>query len=476
MSSNQTKRVVIIGGGITGLTAAFYAQEQVRKQNMDVEIVLLEGSSRLGGIIQTIRRDGFVIEAGPDSFLQRKTPIMDLTLDLGLQEELVETNPESKGASILHNNKLHPIPKGFVLGIPTLWGPLLETELLTREGKARAVLDLFIPDRAGEDDESLGGFLERRLGKEVAKNVVEPLLSGIYAGDTQKLSLLATFPEFRTLERKYGSLIKGMRLSRKPKPDQTNNASIQNLSKSMFLSYRNGLSTLIERLEEVLTAVDVRTATKVERIDSNQNNHHVHLENGETLVADSVIMTTPAFVTKQLLHGFPSSQKLENISYVSVANVVLAFNAEDVNVPIEGNGFVIPRNEHKNITACTLTSSKWLHTAPKGKVLIRCYVGHAGNESLVTMPDEQLVKECIGDLKEIMNLEAKPIFYEVTRLRKSMPQYLIGHKALLSEIRQALIDERPGIVLAGAAYEGVGIPDCVRQGKEAALQALDYSK
>lgn len=473
---DRMKHVLVVGGGITGLTAAYYIQKQIREEYLPLTITLAEKTDRLGGKIQTERHDGFVIEKGPDSFLARKPAIVDLSLELGLQDELVGTNPAAKKNYNLHHNHLHLMPPGLILGIPTQMAPFVKTGLISPLGKVRAAMDLVIPARKEDTDESLGGFLQRRLGREVAENIAEPLLSGIYAGDTQALSLNATFPQFKAIETKYGSIIKGMLLSRKtggasPGPKLNLPPTVK---QSMFLSYQGGLQSLVEALSKALTEVKILTNHGIKRITSQNNHYQVEMENGKLLDADTVVLAAPAYAAMSMLQDLEVITALAETTYVSVANVVMAFDRKDIQHPLDASGFVVPRKEGKSITASTWTSSKWPLTTPDDKVLIRSYLGHSRDQSFKQYSDEELVDRVRKDLREIMDLNATPIFHRVTRWDDSMPQYHVGHVERLQKIREVLEAKQPGIFLAGAGYEGVGIPDCIQQGKNAARLAFQY--
>ncbi|WP_134701478.1 protoporphyrinogen oxidase [Ammoniphilus sp. YIM 78166] len=473
---NRKQHVLVVGGGITGLTVAYYIQKQMKEEELPLTITLAEKSERLGGKIQTERHDGFVIEKGPDSFLARKPAIIDLSLELGLEEKMVGTNPAAKKNFILHRNQLHLMPPGLILGIPTQMAPFVKTGLISPLGKVRAAMDLVIPARKEESDESLGGFLQRRLGREVAENIAEPLLSGIYAGDTQALSLSATFPQFQAIERKYGSIIKGMLFSRKaggaaPLPKLNLPPAVKN---SMFLSYQGGLETLVDSLQEAMTDVNILTNHGVKSITSQGRHYQVEMENGKLMEVDSVVLAAPAYAAMHMLRDLEEISALAETRYVSVANVVMAFERKDIQHPLDASGFVVPHKEGKNITASTWTSSKWPLTTPDNKVLIRSYVGHSRNQTFKQYTDEELVDRVSKDLRDIMGLDAKPIFSRVTRWHESMPQYRVGHLERLQKVRKELKMKRPGIFLAGAGYEGVGIPDCIQQGKNAARWAVQY--
>ncbi|RXZ82237.1 protoporphyrinogen oxidase [Paenibacillaceae bacterium] len=480
-SNSHCSQIVIIGGGLSGLSSAFYLDKLAKEQGREIKITLIEAEDKLGGKIDTLKRDGFVIEKGPDSFLARKLPMLTLAQELGLESELTHTNPAAKKTYILHQGKLHPMPPGLVLGIPTEIAPFAVSSMLTVSGKLRALLDMVLPSRAGTEDESIGEFLERRVGTEVMERIAEPLLAGIYAGELRKLSLRATFPQFREAEVKHGSLIRGMRANKRAGA-AAQNALPALAKKSVFMTFKGGLSTVISALDRALPEMDRMLGTKVSAIhkrdaaaadhgrDDSQPAYIVETEQGEKLAADAVIVTTPVFQTAGLLKPHMDVSELEGINYVSVANVVLAFRKQDIAQPFDGSGFVVPRTEGRQITACTWTSAKWLHTSPEDYVLLRCYVGRSGDEAGVELPDDQLAANVRHDLREILGITAQPEFVEITRLRRSMPQYPVGHVENMAKLRRRAAEQLPGVWMTGAAFDGVGLPDCVRQGKELASQ------
>lgn len=473
-------RIVIIGGGISGLSSAFYLQREAERQGRELEITIVDGAPALGGKINTLQRDGFVIEKGPDSFLARKLAIIDLAEELGITDELTTTNPGAKKTYILHQRKLFPMPAGLVLGVPTEIGPFVKTGLLSWGGKLRALMDLVLPVRKEQSDESLGGFLERRVGNQVMRRIAEPLLAGIYAGDLKKLSLQATFPQFAASERKHGSLIRGMQHNRKVSAAA---GALPAVAKGgTFLTFKGGLSSLVNALDKALSKVQRRLSTKVVEIKrcadqavssaSEGARYEVVLDSGETLWADRIVMTAPAYNAAELLAPLTEVNELRAINYVSVANVVLAFDKATFGLDFDGSGFVVPRSEGLQITACTWTSNKWLHSSPDDKVLLRCYVGRSGDEESVRLPDAELIKAVRRDIEETMGIKAEPLFVEITRLPRSMPQYPVGHVENMKQLRGRFERELPGVWITGAAFDGVGLPDCIRQGKEAAQELL----
>jgi len=472
-------RILVIGGGITGLSAAFYAARFAKEAGLPAKITLVEGSGRLGGKIETLRRDGFVIERGPDSFLARKTPILDLTRALGMEEELVALNPSTRKTYILRGGKLHRIPPGLVLGIPTEWKPFVASGLISLGGKLRAALDLVLPAAKGDADESLGAFMRRRLGDQVVEFVAEPLLSGIYAGDMDKLSLLATFPQFRAAERKYGSLMIGLRRGAAATRGGPagEDAIPPHARGSAFLSYRRGLSSLVERLVEALREADVDVIADMpvrSVVPREEGGAVATFRNGESMMAEAVLYTAPASALPELLPAVPETSAFRDMAYASVANVVLAYRKDRIGVPLDGSGFVVPRSEGRFITACTWTSSKWAHTAPDDRALIRCYVGRIGDERWREMDDERLIAAVRRDVAELVGIDAEPEFVDVNRLPRSMPQYAVGHPDRIAALRRAMREKAPGVFAAGAGFEGVGLPDCIQQGKQAAEQAIAF--
>lgn len=468
--TGKKKKVVIIGGGITGLSAAFYMQKEIREQNLQAETVLIESSPRLGGKIQTVHKDGFIIERGPDSFLERKTSGPQFVKDVELGSELV--NNATGRSYVLVGERLHPIPAGAVMGIPTQIMPFVTTGLFSVLGKARAAGDFIMPAGREQGDQSLGHFFRRRLGNEVVENLIEPLLSGIYAGDIDKLSLLSTFPQFHKVEQDHRSLILGMKKGL-PASNQKHEPARK---KGIFQTVKGGLQSLVDAAESKLTDTRILKGIKVEAIEKSGAHYSLKLSSGEMMEADALIVTTPHQHTAGMLPDKENFQYMQEMPSTSVATVAMAFPEEAV--PIEGNGtgFVISRNGDYTITACTWTHRKWPHTVPKGKALIRAYVGKAGDQAIVEQPDHEIISAVLEDLNKIMKLDQKPEFTVVSRWKQAMPQYNVGHQEEIHKVKEKIMNNYPGLFLAGASYAGVGIPDCIDQGKSAVSHALDYLK
>jgi protoporphyrinogen/coproporphyrinogen III oxidase len=459
--------IVVIGGGIAGLSAAYYASKIAHTQ-----VTLLESSDRWGGKIITDRvsfADGqFIIEGGPDTFLATKPWGVVLCKELGLAERLHGTNPHKKNTYVLSRNRLLPLPDGLAMMIPTNIEAILKSRLVSWFSKARMGLDFVLPPKSVNGDESLGAFVSRRLGREAYENLIEPLMSGIYAGDGDQLSLASTFPYLRDLELKYGSLARGALKMRA----QANGKSVQG-SRSAFLTPTTGLAEIVEKLIENLATknVDLRLNTTASRITNAQLKYAVELESGGTLIADSVILATPAFVSGSLLASLDPelASDLRSIPYASTATVSLAYKQQDVPRELDGYGYVIPRREGRRPLACTWTSTKFPHRAPEGYALIRVFVGRAGQD--IPWNENDLLALAKEELKLTLGINTDPIMQRVFLWDKAMPQYNLGHPDILKRIDAAL-EKYPGLALAGNGYRGIGIPDCIHSGQLAVEKIL----
>ncbi len=472
------KKIAIIGGGITGLSTAFFLQEKLKEQAIQADIVLIESSERLGGKIVTERTGDFIIEGGPDSFLSQKPCGLNLCRKLGLMSLLVQTNPTDKAIYIQSQGKLEKFPEGMNLMVPGKVTPFLLTPLVSPFGKARMGLDLLIPKKHNADEESIGAFVRRRLGKEAVATFAEPILATIYAGDVEKLSLQATFPQFSGMEEKFGSLIWGgwMRRWDAYLAVGATHASPKQQGLSLFVSLKDGLSSLIHYLREQLNSVELQVGKPVLSVspigafgdDIVGKGYEIVLRDAK-IQADAVVMTTDAMTAAQFIKPWDGqlSGHLLAIPYVSTATVSLGFRRKDVAHPLNGFGSVIPRSERKTILATTWSSTKFEGRAHAEDVLIRSFVGGAHQEELVDLSDAELVDAVLKECRPILGISGNPILSRVFRWRKANPQYNIGHISRVQEIEKAST-KHPGLFLAGAAYKGVGIPDCIQQGWDTA--------
>jgi protoporphyrinogen/coproporphyrinogen III oxidase len=454
----QPAPVVVVGGGISGLAAA----HRLLSLAPGTPLILVEGDSRLGGKIATERAGGFLIESGPDSFLAAKPRGVGLCEELGLGGELQGITPRPHRAYVLRGDGLHELPEGLTGLVPTKLGPLARSRLLSPLGKARMALDYAIPARAGDDDESLGGFIRRRLGDEAWERLVEPLMAGIYAGDGDRLSLLATFPQLRQGEIEHGGLIRGVLAARAAGPPAP--------AKPAFLAPRDGLGRLVETLEARLRAAgaEIRLGQAAREIRETRDGAEVVLRSGETIPASAVIVATQAYAAGDLLAGIDPalSGDLRAIPYASSAVVSLAWPLADVPRVLEAHGYIIPKAENRAVLACTWTSQKWAGRAPGGHVLMRIFIGRFGREELLAGSDEDLERIAREEVRERLGITAPPELVRVQRWPQGMPQLVIGHGERLARI-EAASERRPWLALAGNAYRGVGLPDAIASGEQA---------
>ncbi|MDT8862002.1 protoporphyrinogen oxidase [Alkalihalobacillus sp. MEB130] len=464
----KERKIAIVGGGITGLAAA-YKLEQARAEGAQISYDLFEKSERLGGKIQTKRVNGFVIELGPDSYLARKDSMTRLAKDVGLEKDLLYNTAGQ--AYVLKGETLYPIPGGAIMGIPTEIKPFLQTNLLSPLGKLRAAGDFFYPRiTARDEDISLGHFFRRRLGNEVVDHLIEPLLSGIYAGNLDKLSLKATFPQFQQVEQKHGSLIRGMK-GPKTNPSQQPQTETSK-PKGMFVSFRRGLESLVEAIETKLDPSSVHKSCNLTKVVKQDGTFQLQFENGETATYDDVIITTPPKVTAELLGDYPYFTYLRDMDATTVATVAMAFKKDKVKNHKDGTGFVVSKKNNYSITACTWTHKKWAHSTPEGYALLRAYVGRAGDSAIVSRSDEEILRAVLYDLKQIMTIEGDPEFYFIKRWQESMPQPNVGHTFKIAKIKEDMVRNLSGLYLAGGGYDGIGLPDCINQGEEVVEQIL----
>lgn len=469
----MAKRAVVLGAGVTGLTAAY----AILRAKPDVELTVLEAKDRIGGNIVTERASGFLIDGGPDSFLRTKPEAVQLCKELELFDDLITPSEDAKKVYLVHDGKLVPMPAGMALAVPTRLSPMLHTPLMGLGAKARMLGDLVIAGRQSDADESIEDFVARRFGRGAASKIASPLLGGIYAGDVSQLSIQSTFPQLLELEKKHGSLILGLMKAQakmRGAPTGTLSAVKTWLSKpaqappSPFYSLRGGMGSLIRALADRLPRV--RTGAAAQRIEAVGTAYKVTLESGETLTADAIVVAVPAHVAARILpKAFESD--LAAIPYLSTATVFFAYPKAKMGRDLDGMGFVVPRGEAK-ILAGTWVSSKWEGRAPADAVLMRAFLGGArGDVDVEASSDAELVRVAADEMARIMGALPEPLFHRVFRYHRANPQPIVGHGARLARIDD-LLRAAPGLALAGAAYRGVGIPDCVRQGREAAASVL----
>jgi oxygen-dependent protoporphyrinogen oxidase len=429
-------------------------------------VQLFERSARCGGALETIRRDGFVIETGADSFLSEKPAAAELARRVGLGIELIPTREIYRKTYVVRAGRLVEIPAGFSLLAPAHLGPVFRSSLFSQLGKMRIALEPFIAARTSNDDESLESFVTRRLGHEVLERVAQALAGGIYTADPKRLSMAATMPRFVEMERRHGSVIKGMRAAENARASKSAEAS--GARWSLFQSFKNGMATLPEALAARLGA-SIRKGAEVVEVSRNGDGWRLALADGDSIHADAVICAAPAYAAARIVATIaPAVAKtLGEISYASAATVNLTFRDSDFDGPPRAFGFVVPAIEHRRIIAGSFSSFKFEGRAPAGAILARAFVGGEMSREMMSLTDDEMVAAVRGEFRTLLGVSAAPEFAEVRRWPDSMPQYEVGHLARVAEIERAVADI-PAFAIAGAAYRGVGIPDCIRSGEEAA--------
>jgi oxygen-dependent protoporphyrinogen oxidase len=468
-SIRPSTHVVIVGGGITGLATAYYLQKQAATQAIPLTYTLLEQGDALGGKIITEYVEGFgeqpfVIEGGPDSFLTQKPWALQLARELGLGDRLLGTNDHLRKVFVLNRSKPTPLPDGVLLIVPTRLMPFIRSPLLSPLGKLRMGMDLFLPGKQDDEDETLADFIRRRLGAEALDKIAEPLMAGIYNAEAERQSLLATFPRFRELEKQHGSLIKGMLAGQRRR-------AAGHKPLPMFMSLQGGVQELVKTLAHKLNG-EVRLNARVRQIDRLEaGGYRLILSDGDPLQADAIVMTTPAYAAAKLLEPLApqAAAELGAIRYVSTGTISLAYRRQEIAHPLNGFGLVIPASEHRPINAITWTSTKFNHRAPAGYALLRVFVGGSRNPQAMALDDETLLALVRGELHKIMGIDAAPIFHRIYRWPNANPQYDVGHLERVAAVEAALPLQ---VYVAGSPYRGIGIPDCVHQAQQAAEKVI----
>jgi oxygen-dependent protoporphyrinogen oxidase len=450
------RRVAILGGGIAGLSAAYYLREATAASGEPVEIVLLERSERLGGCLETDREGDALLELGPDSLVTTKPWAMDLLRALRLEGETIGLTPGGY-AGVLRGDRIVPLNEGFRFFTPTSLRSLATSGLLSTKGLLRAACEPFVPKRRSETDESLASFVTRRLGREVLDRLAQPLIGGVYSGDPASLSMRATLPQFVEYERKYGSLVRAMRAI--PPPTRG----------SVFTTLKGGLGVLVEALATSLGDIarvnaDVESAT----YDA-ASGWTIACADGATVQADAVICALPSYAAAKVLttQNAPLARALAAIRYHSIATVTLAFDCEPAAIPPTCYGFVVPFVEGRSITACTIVSRKYSGRAPDGTTLVRAFVGGALQPEKFALDDDAMLAAVLRDVRDLLGIDAPPSLVRIRRWAQTMPEYRVGHVALVDSLERSA-SEIPNIALAGAAYRGSGVPDTIRTARTAA--------
>ncbi|MEX2169527.1 MAG: protoporphyrinogen oxidase [Pirellulales bacterium] len=462
-----TARVAIVGAGISGLAAA----NRLIELAPAVQATVFEAAPRVGGIIETVARDGFLIERSADSFITQIPAALRLCERLEIADQLVPTEATRRRALVVRDGKLLPIPEGFVVMAPTKWRPILRSPVLSWRGKLRLACEPFIPKHKGGGDESVASFARRRLGRECFERLVQPLLSGIYTADPEKLSLAATMPQFIEQEQKHGSL---WRASRRVRTDESATESGARYSK--FVAPRGGMGSLISALAAKLPAGSCRVNSPVERVTRTSGGEwELQLRGGEVHHFDGVIFASPAPHVAEAVQGVDArlAEQLSDIEYAGASVVCLGFRADQISRPVDAFGFVVPAIEKRRIIAGSFASAKFPGRAPQGHVLVRVFLGGALQPRMNALSDQELVEVATDELRQLIGLKGEAESVEIARWPASMPQYHLGHLERVSQI-EARVAQLPGLALAGNAYRGVGIPQCVQSGEAAAEGMVKY--
>ncbi|MDG3002763.1 protoporphyrinogen oxidase [Paludisphaera mucosa] len=462
--SKGSDRVVVIGGGLSGLAVASRIQQSGQALRRPVEVVVLESKDRVGGVIATDHRDGFMLERGPDSFITNKPWAMDLCRRLNLDDQLIEADPTYRRSFVVRKGKLAAVPEGFVLMAPHRLAPVLSSPILSLRGKLRLLAEALIPRREGPGEESLAAFARRRLGREAFDRLVQPLVGGIYTGDPNNLSLRATLPQFLAMENEHGGLIRAAWRRRKESDARIETES-SGARYGMFVSLAEGMGALPQALAASLDAGTVKTNSPVRRISrsSTGSGWVVELLNGPALEADAVVATTEAHAAARMIDGHDASLALQlrAIPYASSIIVNVAYRCDRVKHTLDGYGFVVPAVENRRIFAASFLNVKFPRRAPEGTALIRVFVGGASQPELFDLDDDAVRQVVAAELGELIGATGPPLLLEIARHARTMPQYVLGHLEAVESIRRKAA-MHSNLFLTGVAYDGVGIPDCIR--------------
>jgi len=459
------KKAVIIGGGITGLSAAYFLQKKARESGQEVHITILEASDRLGGKIRTVHDGEFTMETGADSIVTRKTNAAELIEELGLKDEVVYN---ATGVSYIYaDGKLKQIPREAVFGIPTSIESLATTDLVSAEGKVEALKDFYTPNETFTKDDSVGDFLEAFFGKELVEKQIAPVLSGVYSGKLSELTIASTLPYLIDYKNEYGSIIKGL---------NANKAKFQSGGGKKFLSFRHGVSQLIDGLEQKLSQAEIIKGVAAETLTQlADGRYEIALTNGRVLQADAATISTLSASAQKLLGNDRLNEEFSQFKQSSLISVYMAFDVPDEELPADGTGFITAGSEDVKCNACTWTSRKWEHTSAEGRLLVRLFYKSTNPhyDKLVRMTEDELLQIGMEDIRASLGIASRPLTHNVTKWHEVMPNYHITHHQIVESLEAKMKELFPNVFLAGCSYYGVGIPDCIANGEETAAKMLE---
>lgn len=457
------KTVVVIGGGITGLSTAYYLRQQAKERQLSLQITLVEADRRLGGKIKTAHEGPFIMETGADSIVARKLNTTSFMDDLSLQKDVVYN---ATGKSYLYTNgQLNLIPEDTIFGIPMSIESLAKSELISAEGKVEALKDFYTVNETFTKHDSIGLFLERFLGKELVEKQISPVLSGVYSGRLNELTIASTLPYLLDYKNKYGSIIQGL----------SENRHLFNTGESKFLSFQNGMSTLIDQFETNLSDARIIKGVKAEKISKGLEQYEVRLADQTILNADYVVIGAIHSAAQTLLRDEELDADFNQLKNNSLISVYLGFDLPDNLLPKNGTGFITTNSDDVVCNACTWTSKKWDHTSKDNRVLVRLFYKSSdpAYPSLIKMTDDQLKQVALRDIRNSLNVTGEPVVYNVTKWHDTMPYYHIEHPRIVESLEAKMKRKFPNVLLAGCSYYGVGIVDCVENGKHTANAIIE---
>ena len=477
MGTNSPTRVAVIGGGISGLAAAYRCVELADESQQPLQMTMFEAGDRVGGVFGTSHIDDYLVERGADMFITNKPWALDLCRRLGVDDQLIPTDETFRRSLVLRNGRPVPVPEGFMLLSPAKVWPILSSSLFSPWGKLRMGLEYIIPRRADNGDESLASFVRRRFGREALDRLVQPLVGGIYTSDSEKLSLRATMPRFLEMEKTHRSLIRASKrqASKQAAAEQQGSGARYGL----FVAPKGGMTVILDELERrVKERAEIRLDTNIRRIDPVETGGwSLTLDDGSNEQFDRVVIAIRSHQVAELIGGFDNqlAECLRKIPYASSAIVVSGHRLADISNPLDAFGLVIPHAEKRKILAVSYASRKLAGRAPDGHVLLRTFVGGAMQPELLEQSDEEILRMVRDELNDILGVGGDPDFSVVVRYQNAMPQYHVGHLELVEQI-ESRTETHLGLALAGNAYRGVGIPDCIHSGEQAAerVWAADF--
>ena len=457
------KRIAIIGGGISGLSAAFYL-ERLRDEGVSLDYLLYESSNRFGGSMFSEHVDGCVVEAGPDSFLTEKPWAQTLARDIGLEDQLIGSNDAQRKTYILVNEKLVVIPDGLMFMVPTKLLPAIFTPLFSWSTKLRMAAEWLHPPRRAKEDETVAALVKRHYGPEMVDRLADPLLSGVYGGEAASLSVRAVLPRFTDMEAKHGSLGRAMIAARKKIPSAIRKAK----PLPLFTSMKNGMQQMVDGVLARVNRAALRTSSPARELKFRDGVWQVTAD-GASETYDAVVVAVPAPAASSLVRATQAelANELGAITYSSSVTVTLGYGKDVLDALPPGFGFLVPRTEGKRMLACTFVHTKFPHRAPPDRALLRVFLGGSRDEEILSVPDDKIIELVRAELRQILGLSAEPRFSRVYKWRGAMAQYSVGHLERLERIER-LRRTLPGLTLAGNAYRGIGVPDCILSGKKAA--------